>query len=268
MCLHIIDGLLTHQVVDEVRSELHAGAAPLVAFENVARSKLGTMATADVSRLVLVIGATCSACCGVVHITKGLLHLLATPLRLRKPIGLVTNVLMPTGLYGSLLGVYLGVLAVQGAVRELSGAAEPKKAASQKSEKTAVAGQNVTFVEQFASRGYPAAHSSISQEKQERSRRSSSAAADDASTSPPFGEAVALRSVKSSGIYNTSAEAVTPAEYGQTPLEAAGLRRFSSGDRDINSSPAQQSSLYLQELALPRALAAFAVLFDELAQFF
>jgi hypothetical protein len=75
-------------------------------------------------------------------------------------------------------------------------------------------------------------------------RNSSTAAADGDDAHPgclPFGEAVALRSVKSCGIYGTPLEAATPEEYQQTPLEAGGSSSVSPRDGDVDSSLSQHS---------------------------
>lgn len=54
--LILVGPAATTQVLNEVHREIHAGSAPLVAFEHVARSRLGNMVSELKGLLGLMVG--------------------------------------------------------------------------------------------------------------------------------------------------------------------------------------------------------------------
>ena len=107
--------------MDEVRDEIRAGAAPLKAMDNVAKKGLGKLATADIGKLFLAIAGASSVCCAAVAGAKGVFRAVVrrVPL-LGRPAAVAADVLLPSGLYGSLLAGYLAVTAVRASLQKLS----------------------------------------------------------------------------------------------------------------------------------------------------
>lgn len=80
----------------------------------------------------------------MVHAAKSVLRLVARKLRVGTPVSFATNVLMPTGLYGTLLGAYLGTVILKAVLTELTQEMEAQ-------EVTDIMGQHgVTGVEKLA----------------------------------------------------------------------------------------------------------------------
>ncbi|WIA28164.1 hypothetical protein OEZ86_010732 [Tetradesmus obliquus] len=121
LCLRIFNEVLPHQLVNEVRQQLQEGAGHAAAVEHVARTRLHHLAAAEVRRLFLALAGALSASCAAVHVAKRIVRRVARPLRLRRPVGLLVNpVLMPTSLYGPLLGAYVITIAARGALRQMA----------------------------------------------------------------------------------------------------------------------------------------------------
>jgi hypothetical protein len=107
--------------MDEVREEIRAGAAPLKAVDNVAKKGLGKLATADVGKLFLAIAGASSVCCAAVAGAKGIFRAVVRRVPLvGRPAAVAADVLLPSGLYGSLLAGYLAVTAVRASLQKLS----------------------------------------------------------------------------------------------------------------------------------------------------
>ncbi|KAF6257638.1 hypothetical protein COO60DRAFT_1213535 [Scenedesmus sp. NREL 46B-D3] len=121
LCLRIFKELLPDQLVDEVRQQLQSGAGHATAVQQVAKKRLTGLPGAGVRKLFIALAGTLSASCAAVHVAKGAVCRAARPLRLGRPARLLAGpVLMPTSLYGPLLGAYVVTLAARGALRRMA----------------------------------------------------------------------------------------------------------------------------------------------------